>query len=160
MTIDDVANIITIPIQKNGVPATIQAINQTVTDTASTAATAITNTAADVAVNATKAANVFLGMDFGNLDGKAIAVIGAGIAVAAAGIASAIGAGIVGATGARESAEEPKRFSQALLFQALPQTQGIYGFLIAILILMGTGIVGTATADISIGTAKKMINVA
>jgi V/A-type H+-transporting ATPase subunit K len=155
MTIEDVANIITIPIQKNGVPATIQVINQTVADTASTAITnisntaadaviTVSNTAADVAVNTTKAATVLLGMDFGNLDGKAVAIIGAGIAVAAAGIASAIGAGIVGSTGARESAEDPKRFSQSLLFQALPQTQGIYGFLIAILIMLGAGVIGPA----------------
>ncbi|MDP7282403.1 MAG: hypothetical protein QF475_02065 [Candidatus Undinarchaeales archaeon] len=83
----------------------------------------------------------------------AIAAIGAGIAVGVAGLASGIGAGIAGAAGAGAITEDPEKFSTALIFQALPQTQGIYGFLIAILILMGTGIVGTATADISIGTA-------
>ncbi|MFH2028010.1 MAG: hypothetical protein ABIJ08_02650 [Nanoarchaeota archaeon] len=86
----------------------------------------------------------FLGMDFGDINGKTLAIIGAAAAVSLAGIASAVGAGIVGATGARESAEDPKSFSTALLFQALPQTQGIYGFLIAILIMLGAGIIGAA----------------
>ena len=96
-----------------------------------------------------EATNVFLGIDFGTLNGQTLAVIGAAVAVSAAGIASAIGAGIVGATGAREAAEDPKKFSTALLFQALPQTQGIYGFLIAILIMLGAGVIG-ATRDISV----------
>ena len=84
-----------------------------------------------------------LGGMFPEVSGKALAIIGAGIAVGAAGMASAIGAGIVGATGAKAVAEDPKKFSTALLFQALPQTQGIYGFLIAILILLGAGVIGT-----------------
>jgi|TARA_Y100000310_G_C20683499_1_gene817518 V/A-type H+-transporting ATPase subunit K len=83
----------------------------------------------------------------------ALAAVGAGIAVGVAGLASGIGAGIAGAAGAGAIAEDPEKFSTALIFQALPQTQGIYGFLIAILILMGTGIVGTAVVNISVGTA-------
>ncbi|MFO7872231.1 MAG: hypothetical protein R6U26_01150 [Candidatus Undinarchaeales archaeon] len=72
----------------------------------------------------------------------ALVAIGAGIAVGAAGLSSGIGAGIAGAAGAGAISEDPKKFSTALIFQALPQTQGIYGFLIAILILMGTGLLG------------------
>ncbi|MFH1590592.1 MAG: hypothetical protein ABIC95_01555 [archaeon] len=72
----------------------------------------------------------------------ALAAVGAAIAVGASGLASAVGAGIAGASGIRAVAEDPKKFSMALLFQALPQTQGIYGFLIGILILLGTGIIG------------------
>jgi V/A-type H+-transporting ATPase subunit K len=83
----------------------------------------------------------------------AIAAVGAGIAVGAAGLASGIGAGIAGAGGAGAIAEDPNKFSAALIFQALPQTQGIYGFLIAILILMGTGILGGSTAELSMGAA-------
>jgi V/A-type H+/Na+-transporting ATPase subunit K len=83
------------------------------------------------------------------ITGTSLALIGAAIAVGAAGIASAIGAGITGATGARAVSEDPKNFSTALLFQALPQTQGIYGFLISILILLGAGIIG-ATKNISL----------
>lgn len=83
----------------------------------------------------------------------ALAAVGAGIAVGAAGFSSGIGAGIAGAAGAGAIAEDPDKFSTALIFQALPQTQGIYGFLIAILILMGTGIIGAGSVEISMGMA-------
>ncbi len=72
----------------------------------------------------------------------ALVAAGAGIAVGASGLASGIGAGIAGAAGAGVISEDPDKFSTALIFQALPQTQGIYGFLVAILILMGTGLLG------------------
>jgi len=83
----------------------------------------------------------------------ALAAVGAGIAVGAAGLSSGIGAGIAGAAGAAAVAEDPKKFSTALIFQALPQTQGIYGFLVAILILMGVGLIGATGATISMGAA-------
>jgi V/A-type H+/Na+-transporting ATPase subunit K len=94
----------------------------------------------------TLSSNGFLGLE---ISGTSLALIGAAIAVGAAGIASAIGAGITGATGARALSEDPKNFSTALLFQALPQTQGIYGFLISILILLGAGVIGIVK-DISL----------
>lgn len=102
--------------------------------------------AMDAAVNMTNvtATGMFGGMFEGQITGAGVAMVGAGIAVSVAGLASAIGAGIVGAAGAKSVAEDPKNFSTSLLFQALPQTQGIYGFLIAILILLGAGVVGAA----------------
>jgi V/A-type H+-transporting ATPase subunit K len=94
-------------------------------------ATNITADLANATLNATtNATGIFGGLFAGNVDGPALAIAGAGIAVGAAGLASAIGAGIVGAAGAKTVAEDPKKFSTSLLFQALPQTQGIYGFLI------------------------------
>ncbi len=70
--------------------------------------------------------------------GAYLALIGAGIAVGASGMGAAIGVGIAGASGAAAIAEDPKRFRNALIFQAFPQTQAIYGLLIGILILMYT----------------------
>ncbi|WP_423791933.1 V-type ATP synthase subunit K [Methanocaldococcus indicus] len=64
-----------------------------------------------------------------------LGAIGAGLAVGIAGLGSGIGAGITGASGAGVIAEDPNKFGTAIVFQALPQTQGLYGFLIAILIL-------------------------
>ncbi len=93
--------------------------------------------------NSITTSGMFGGMFNIGIDPMYLAIIGAGIAVGVSGIASAIGAGIAGSTGAKAVAEDPKQFSTALLFQALPQTQGIYGFLIAILILLGAGVVGT-----------------
>ncbi|MBQ2840505.1 MAG: V-type ATP synthase subunit K, partial [Oscillospiraceae bacterium] len=39
-------------------------------------------------------------------------------------------------------AEDPSKFGQTLLLQALPATQGIYGLLIAFLVLLKVGMVG------------------
>ncbi len=112
--------------------------------------TDVVNATTGVVSAATKGAG-FLGGIFSDtgITGSSLAIIGAGIAVGAAGIASAIGAGIVGAVGAKSVSENPKNFSTSLLFQALPQTQGIYGFLIAILILLGAGVIG-GTGNITV----------
>jgi V/A-type H+-transporting ATPase subunit K len=64
-----------------------------------------------------------------------LGAIGAGLAVGIAGLGSGIGAGITGASGAGVIAEDSSKFGTAIVFQALPQTQGLYGFLVAILIL-------------------------
>jgi len=74
--------------------------------------------------------------------GMALALIGAGIAVGASGMGAAIGVGIAGASGAAAVAEDKNRFRTAFIFQAFPQTQGIYGLLIGILILLYTGALG------------------
>ena len=74
--------------------------------------------------------------------GVGLAALGAGIAMGIAAIGAGIGVGIAGAAGAGVIAEDPKKFGSVLVLQALPQTQGIYGFLGAILIMIGTGILG------------------
>ena len=73
----------------------------------------------------------------------AIAAIGAGVAVGIGGLSSGIGTGITGAAAAGAVAEDPSKFGRAFVFQAIPQTQGIYGLLVALFILMGTGLLGT-----------------
>lgn len=78
--------------------------------------------------------------------GVALAALGAGIAMGLAAIGSGIGVGIAGSAGAGAIAEDPDKFGSALVLQALPQTQGIYGFLGAILIMIGTGILGEVIA--------------
>ncbi len=87
--------------------------------------------------------------------GMALALIGAGIAVGASGMGAAIGVGIAGASGAAAVAEDKNRFRNAFIFQAFPQTQGIYGLLVGILILMSTGALTGGgllpTADIPVG---------
>ncbi len=76
--------------------------------------------------------------------GVALAAIGAAISMGVAAIGAGIGVGMAGAAGAGVIAEDPKKFGPILVLQALPQTQGIYGFLGAILIMIGTGILGGA----------------
>ena len=80
--------------------------------------------------------------------GLALALFGAAIA-ALAGVGSGIGVGIAGQAAAGVVAEDPKKFGQTLVLQALPGTQGIYGLLVAFLILQKVGLLGGAPAEIS-----------
>lgn len=74
--------------------------------------------------------------------GQILAIAGAAIAVALAGTGSAIGVGIAGQAGAGVVAEDPDKFGQTLLLQALPGTQGIYGLLVGFIIMLNIGVIG------------------
>ena len=65
-----------------------------------------------------------------NFSGQFYALAGAALA-ALAGIGSAKGIGIAGEAAAGVVSEDPNKFGQVLVLQALPGTQGIYGLLIA-----------------------------
>ena len=87
-------------------------------------------------------------------EGAALCAIAAGIAVGGAGLGSGIGTGISGSMGARVVAKDSSKFSKALMLQALPQTQGIYGLLIAVLIIVKTGVIsGSSEIPIATGLA-------
>jgi len=81
-------------------------------------------------------------------DGSFLAIAGASIATLA-GIGSAIGVGIAGQAAAGVVAEDPKKFGSTLILQALPGTQGIYGLLIAFIILNKIGLLGGGMAALS-----------
>jgi len=81
--------------------------------------------------------------------GLGLAALGAGLAMGVAAIGSGIGVGIAGAAGAGVIAEDSKKFGPVLILQAFPQTQGIYGFVTAVLILMGVGLLGGEIKPIS-----------
>jgi len=66
--------------------------------------------------------------------GIALAIGGAAIAACACG-GSGLGVGAAGEAASGVIAEDPNKFGQTLLLQALPGTQGIYGLLMAFLIL-------------------------
>ena len=87
-------------------------------------------------------------MDF--LDGNIIALAGAAIAALVAGLGSAKGVGMAGEAAAGVVSEDPDKFGQTLLLQALPGTQGIYGILVAFVILTKIGIVGGTPVQLSI----------
>jgi len=82
----------------------------------------------------------------------ALAAVGAGLAAGAAGVGSGIGQGIAAAAGAGAIAEDEATFGKALVFSVLPETQAIYGLLVAILIVFSAGILGGGKS-ISLGTA-------
>jgi len=88
-----------------------------------------------------------------NIDtGLALAVAGAAIAAALGGIGSSIGVGLAGQAGTGVISEKPELFGKILLLQALPGTQGIYGFLGALLILIQVGLIGGNATQISLST--------
>ncbi|MGM5481659.1 MAG: V-type ATP synthase subunit K [Nanobdellota archaeon] len=74
--------------------------------------------------------------------GTLLAVIAAAIAIGVPGLCSAIGIKSAGVTGAAAVAEDKKNFKSSLILQALPQTQTVYGFIIALFIVMGAGLLG------------------
>ena len=74
--------------------------------------------------------------------GQNLALLGAALAAALAGIGSAEGVGIVGEASSAMLQEDPTKFGKALLLQALPGTQGIYGLVTAFLIINKIGLLG------------------
>lgn len=67
--------------------------------------------------------------------GVFFAGLGAALAVLLSGIGSAEGIGIVGQAASGLIIEEPEKFGRSLVLQLLPGTQGLYGFVIGLLVL-------------------------
>jgi len=74
--------------------------------------------------------------------GQVLALLGAAVAVIGAGIGSSRGVGLAGETSAGVSTENPEVNSKLLVLQLLPATQGIYGFLVAVIVLINTNVLG------------------
>ena len=71
--------------------------------------------------------------------GTALAGVGAGIAIGFAGFGSAFGQGIAAASSVGAIAQDGDFFARGLIFTVLMETQAIYGFLIAILLMVFSG---------------------
>lgn len=84
--------------------------------------------------------------------GIVFAFIGAAAAAIFAGMGSAKGVGLVGQAGAGVVTEDPSKFGKVLILQILPGTQGLYGFLAAILVLLQVGIIGGSFEPISVAS--------
>jgi len=67
--------------------------------------------------------------------GFMLVILGGALAAGLAGSGSAIGCGIVGQAASGVTAEDPNKFGLLLVLQALPGTQGFYGFVGMFLIL-------------------------
>lgn len=66
--------------------------------------------------------------------GVIMAALGAALATFLAGWGSAKGVGIVGEVAAGLMVEEPEKFGKSLVLQLLPGTQGLYGFVIGLMV--------------------------
>ena len=73
-------------------------------------------------------------------NGGSLAILGAAVAVGLAGIGSAKGVGMVGEATSGLLTENPNAFGKAFVLMALPMTQGIYGLVIAFLIVLRVGL--------------------
>ncbi|MDG2861096.1 V-type ATP synthase subunit K, partial [Vibrio parahaemolyticus] len=76
--------------------------------------------------------------------GVFFAGLGIAFAVLFSGIGSAKGISIVGQAASGLIIEEPEKFGRSLILQLLPGTQGLYGFVIGLLVL------GRLNADMSL----------
>lgn len=79
---------------------------------------------------------------FSQYFGTIISTLGAALAVGLAGTGSAKGMSLAGQAAAGLVSEDPDKFGQALVLQLLPGTQGIYGLLVAFLVLLFNGVIG------------------
>ncbi len=86
--------------------------------------------------------------------GIVLAVTGASLSVILAGIGSIIGVGLAGQASAGITSEEPDKFGKVLLLEALPGTQGIYGFLGTFWVIMKIQLLsGGVQLDVNTGLA-------
>ena len=73
-------------------------------------------------------------------NGTGLAILGAALAVLLPGFGSARAVNSVARATAGLISEEPQKFGKSMLLQALPMTQGIYGMVVAFLIIVFSGI--------------------
>jgi len=78
-------------------------------------------------------------MDWMTYFGTAIGILGASLAVGLACSGSAKGVGICGEVGATVLTDDPGKFSQVLILQIIPGTQGLYGLVAWFFALMKLG---------------------
>jgi len=82
--------------------------------------------------------------------GQVLTLVAAAFSVTLAGVGSAKGVGLAGQTSAGVSSESPGLNSKLMVLQILPGTQGIYGFLIGVIILVNTGVLGGAMKPVEL----------
>ncbi len=89
--------------------------------------------------------------------GQFLALGGAALAVLLGGIGSAWGIKIAGESAAGVTAEDPDVFSKVLVLELLPGTQGIYGFLIGVIVLIKTGFMGGTMVDMTLDMGIRVL---
>ncbi|PIT97720.1 MAG: permease [Candidatus Andersenbacteria bacterium CG10_big_fil_rev_8_21_14_0_10_54_11] len=89
--------------------------------------------------------------------GLLIALAGAAVAAVLAGVGSILGVRTAAQASAGVVAEDPDKFGKVLLLTALPGSQGIYGFLAAIIIANTLGLLGGTLADVSVAQGWQVL---
>jgi V/A-type H+-transporting ATPase subunit K len=75
--------------------------------------------------------------------GDALALIGAAFAVGMCGIGASLGMAIVQRAAAGLVSEQPQKYTRTLIFQLIPTTASLYGFVVCFLILQKLGMGAT-----------------
>ena len=83
-------------------------------------------------------------------NGLVLAIIGAALAALLAGIGSAKGVSLVGEAASGVVSVDPSKFSKVLVLELLPGTQGLYGLIAAMFILLRTGVLGGSAAELTV----------
>lgn len=89
--------------------------------------------------------------------GIMLALVGAVFAAALAGIGSILGVRTAAQASAGVVAEDPDKFGKVLLLTALPGSQGIYGFLAAIIIANSIGLLTGELVDVSVAQGWQIV---
>ena len=70
------------------------------------------------------------------------AILGAAIAVIVSGMGSSKGVGIASEAAGAVLSDDPGKFGKLLVLQLLPGTQGLYGLIISVMVMLNIGILG------------------
>ncbi|MBT9146766.1 MAG: V-type sodium ATPase subunit K [Syntrophomonadaceae bacterium] len=90
--------------------------------------------------------------------GLGLAIIGIALAVGLAGAGSALGIGYAASAANGVISEDPSKFGSLFILVALPGTQGIYGFLVGVMVMMQLGLIGGGEmVAISVGTGWQIL---
>jgi len=89
--------------------------------------------------------------------GQILALVGAALSVSLGGLGSAIGCKISGESAAGVTSEDPDLFGKLLVIELLPGTQGIYGFLIGLIVLIKTGFIGGSMAAMTVDMGFRIL---
>jgi len=84
--------------------------------------------------------------------GLFFAFLGAALAIGVAGAGSAKGVGLASEAAAGVVVDDPNKFGRLLILQLLPGTQGLYGFIISVMVMTNIGVLGgTPPKDMATG---------
>lgn len=74
--------------------------------------------------------------------GTVYALVGIAIAVVLSGIGSSRGVGIASEAASGVITNDPSKFGKLLVLQLLPGTQGLYGLIIGVMVMLNIGVLG------------------
>ena len=77
------------------------------------------------------------------------ALLGAALAILCSGIGSATGVGRAGQAASALMSKDPSKFGNAMVLQLLPSSQGLYGFVVAFMVLVKLNVLGGAPVELT-----------